>query len=260
MLFSIVTINYNNKEGLAKTIESVLSQTYKNFEFIIIDGASTDGSTELIETHKEHFSFWVSEPDKGIYNAQNKGTSRTSGDYTIFMNSGDVFASDDILSKVAPQLDNFDIVYGDLLIVEEDKSWRKHYNEPLTFLYFLSDTLPHQGSFIRTALLKAGPGGPYDEGLRICADWKFFMDAICKRKATSRYLGFVIAHYDFNGLSSLPENRNKLLQERDSVLKKEYGLFYEGMRSLLDEYRELKNIANSRIVKLYFKFRNLLKK
>ena len=89
MKLSIITINYNNLAGLQKTIESVVSQTFRDFEWIVIDGGSVDGSRELIERYANSFSYWVSEPDKGIYNAMNKGIVVAKGDYLLFLNSGD---------------------------------------------------------------------------------------------------------------------------------------------------------------------------
>ena len=89
MKLSIITINYNNREGLKRTIESVVNQTFTDFEWILIDGGSTDGSKELIEQYSNRFSYWVSEPDNGIYNAMNKGLRAAKGDYLQFLNSGD---------------------------------------------------------------------------------------------------------------------------------------------------------------------------
>ena len=96
---SIITVNLNNREGLRKTAESVVSQTYKDYEWIVIDGGSTDGSKELIEQYAEHISYWVSEPDKGIYNAMNKGIRQAHGEYFLFLNSGDSLCDDDIVES-----------------------------------------------------------------------------------------------------------------------------------------------------------------
>ena len=89
LLISIITINYNNKSGLSRTIESVINQTYSNIQYIIIDGASTDGSKKIIKKYEHHISYWISEPDSGIYNAMNKGVDKAVGDYLLFLNSGD---------------------------------------------------------------------------------------------------------------------------------------------------------------------------
>ena len=97
---SIITINYNDKIGLSKTINSVLNQSWQKFEFIVIDGGSNDGGLEVIEQHKDKIDYWVSEPDKGVYNAMNKGIKVAKGEYLIFMNSGDTFYDDNVLEKI----------------------------------------------------------------------------------------------------------------------------------------------------------------
>src|SRR5574344_3096999 len=91
MKYSIITINYNNKVGLERTIKSVINQTCKDYEYIIIDGTSTDGSKEVIDKYKQYLNYWVSEPDEGIYYAMNKGTLMSHGDYCNFLNSGDCY-------------------------------------------------------------------------------------------------------------------------------------------------------------------------
>ena len=97
MKYSIITVNYNNKEGLRKTIESVISQTFRDFEYIVIDGGSSDGSAELLKEYSDKITYWVSEPDKGIYNGMNKGIAKATGDYLNFMNSGDCFYDQQVL-------------------------------------------------------------------------------------------------------------------------------------------------------------------
>ena len=100
MKLSIITINLNNKEGLQKTIESIVNQTFRDYEFIIIDGGSNDGSIDVIELYKENITYWISEPDKGIYNAMNKGISIAKGEYYYFLNTGDRLISNDVLEKI----------------------------------------------------------------------------------------------------------------------------------------------------------------
>ncbi|WP_291275238.1 glycosyltransferase, partial [Flavobacterium sp.] len=102
-MISVITVNYNNDNGLKKTIESVINQTYKNFEFIIIDGGSTDQSSEIIKNYQDKINYWVSEPDKGVYSAMNKGIKVANGDFLIFMNSGDVFINENVLQNVVPK-------------------------------------------------------------------------------------------------------------------------------------------------------------
>lgn len=115
MKFSIITINYNNAEGLRKTMASLFNQTYADYEFIVIDGGSNDGSVNFIQEREDRISFWCSEPDKGIYNAMNKGVFHARGEYLIFMNSGDIFHNQDALSKVAALQLTSDIVACQIL-------------------------------------------------------------------------------------------------------------------------------------------------
>ena len=114
MTLSIITVNLNNRDGLLRTIESVISQTFKDFEWIVIDGGSTDGSKELIEQYADHFAYWVSEPDTGIYNAMNKGIKMAKGEYMQFLNSGDFLRSSTILYDVFSIMPKADIIYGNI--------------------------------------------------------------------------------------------------------------------------------------------------
>ena len=254
---SIVTINYNNSDGLKKTIESVLSQTFENFEFIIIDGGSTDGSIESIREFENNIDYWVSEKDNGIYNAMNKGMRVANGEYFFFLNSGDFFVGDDILEKVIPYLDGTDIVYGDLLIAETNARWIKKYDHTICFFYFTYDTLPHQGSFIsRNILSKFNLS--FSESLKIASDWKFFLDAICKYDATLKYLNFLISEYNTFGLSALKENRALLLLEKQSVLESEYYRFYLGIEGFYELKNNYNRLINSRFIKVYSFVRSLL--
>ena len=112
MKYSIITVNYNNKNGLEMTIKSVLGQTCKDFEYIIIDGGSTDGSVEVIKKYASRIDYWVSEPDKGVYNAMNKGIRKATGDYLNFMNSGDAYHSTSALEIIAGLHSDDDIIIG----------------------------------------------------------------------------------------------------------------------------------------------------
>src|SRR4051812_11860469 len=110
---SIITINYNDKEGLRSTIDSVITQSFRDFEFLVIDGNSSDGGKEVLEEYKSHIDYCVSEPDTGVYNAMNKGIRAATGDYLLFLNSGDVLYNNDILARVDMEIRNdFGIYYG----------------------------------------------------------------------------------------------------------------------------------------------------
>lgn len=150
MKLSIITINYNNKAGLQKTIDSVIGQTWKDYEWIIIDGGSTDGSKELIEQYQQYFAYWCSEPDKGVYNAMNKGIAKAKGEYLNFMNSGDSFVCDSTLMDVFTKEISADIVSGPVMLSTGRRLFQ--YQED-TFQMFMHDGLCHQSSFIKKNFL-----------------------------------------------------------------------------------------------------------
>ena len=116
---SVITINFNNAIGLEKTIKSVIEQKFTDFEFVIIDGDSSDGSKEIIKKYSNKISYWVSEKDKGIYNAQNKGIERAIGEYCLFLNSGDYLVDTTVFQTVFSEKRTQDIIYGDMITVYE---------------------------------------------------------------------------------------------------------------------------------------------
>ena len=146
MRYSIITINYNNKGGLEKTINSVLGQSFHNYEYIIIDGGSTDGSVEIIKKYASQIDYWVSESDNGVYNAMNKGIGKASGEYLNFMNSGDTFHSSSALETISDLHSDDDIIIGGYYETEKGVS---HTIPPhdVTLLTLLKYTINHQATF-----------------------------------------------------------------------------------------------------------------
>lgn len=200
-MIDIVTINLNNKNGLEKTIASVINQTYfDKINYIIIDGDSTDGSKEVIEEYKDKLYYWVSEPDKGIFNAMNKAVDRLVGDYVLFLNSGDFLHSSDVIEKVYDRLDK-DIVFGnEVFFFNNGNYFLSTYQSVLDEAFFMRSALPHQSTFIRVPLMKAHK---YNESCTIAGDWTFFREAIMKYGATYKYLpDMTISNYGCNGISS----------------------------------------------------------
>ncbi len=259
---SIITINYNNKIGLLETIKSVIEQSYDNYEFIIIDGNSSDGSKDIIAEHKTYLTYSASEPDNGIYHAMNKGTRIAKGDYLIYLNSGDTFFENNTLEKMAPFFSsNSDIIFGNMNCVGKDYSWIKDYkDEVIDFNYFVRDTLPHQGAFIKNSLINNAEY-PYDENLKICSDWKFFIDAIIKKNASLQHVPVIVANYNFDGFSSQPSSRSIIILERLNVLLKDYtDLFATSFDKLLSIEREYSNIMRSRPIKAFLKIRRKFEK
>lgn len=213
MNLSIITVNRNDREGLARTIESVRRQTRAPFEFIVIDGASTDGSRELLESAGSPVTFWSSEPDTGIYNAMNKGVRRASGDYCLFLNARDTLSSPDVVERVSSMDIDADILCGSVL-VQTDPIYRKTPPQEVTMDFLFNGSICHQAALIRTDLLRKHP---YDERLKIVADRKFFLQALILDNVTYRAIDVDIADYDVTGFSS----RQRFLSEQEyaSVLE-----------------------------------------
>ena len=198
MKYSIITINYNNKEGLEKTIQSVLAQTSHDYQFIIIDGGSTDGSVDIIKQNADQIDYWVSEPDRGRYSAMNKGINQAIGDYLNFMNSGDTFHSPTVLEDIAKMNFSEDIITGGFYDQEKDI---KHIIKPqeVTLLTMLKNTFNHQATFIKRHLFNKRL---YDENYVIQSDAKFNYLSIIYDNCSVRIIDYIVANYDFNGISS----------------------------------------------------------
>ncbi len=152
---SVITVNRNNAGGLAKTISSVITQSYRDFEFIIIDGASDDESPEIIRKNASHLSYWISEPDKGTYHAMNKGIKVAKGEYCLFLNSGDYLVHSTVLEKVFSHNIDADIISGDVLKIRPNNKFRRVSSPETISLHKLCiHSLPHQATLIRTSLFE----------------------------------------------------------------------------------------------------------
>lgn len=236
---SIITINYNNKAGLQKTIDSVFSQTSKDYEFILIDGDSNDGSKELLQQHQDKFTYWVSERDKGIYHAMNKGIRAAKGDYLLFLNSGDYLAEDTMLEKIEAQIDGrYDIYYGDIIFDEINNRRKIVFPEILTFDFFFRDNLSHQSSFIKRELFDQI--FYYNEDFKIVSDWEFLIYAICKHNASYKHMDLLTTIYDGSGYSSNPNNYRTVYAERGISLKKHFPTF-------ITDYEQISQLKQRRI-------------
>ncbi len=211
MRYSVITINFNNKDGLNHTINSVISQTNTDYEFIIIDGGSTDGSVDIIRKYEKNITYWVSEKDYGIYHAMNKGVVQAHGDYCIFMNSGDGFHSPDVLDSIANYQE--DIICGKVIKGNDTKA-SGLFRSSITLVDLMRASLPHQAMIIKRELLV---NHPYDEHYKILSDWKFCIETIVFDNCSYRNLDVIVADYDTNGIST---NSNGLLpKEREQILK-----------------------------------------
>lgn len=236
---SIITINRNNADGLRKTIGSVVSQTYTNFEYIIIDGASTDGSVDIIKEYADRITYWVSEPDTGIYNAMNKGILKANGEYLQFLNSGDWLFNETVLRNVFDLHRSEDILYGcDMLYYRNDKVVFKAYPPQLTFLFMISGTISHQGTFLKRNLFE---NSLYNEQYKIVSDYDFYIKNIVIKNCSTFYLDFPIVYFDMYGISMSKDNETLLWNERKAVLN---SYFPEIVLNDMLEYNKLHSITN----------------
>ena len=273
MKLSIITINYNNAEGLRKTLASVAAQTYHNIEHIIIDGGSTDGSVDVIKEYAnkvermnvlENEGFrviWSSESDKGIYNAMNKGIRKATGDYTQILNSGDLLAAPDVTERMMAELnslntkrstlneDGIAIFYGNMLksydgktIINRDTCGGNMYT-PESFLYFYKGTLNHDCAYIRRELFEKY--GLYNEQMKICSDWEWYVRAIAIGGEKAIYTNIDVTIFDMNGVSeSQGKNAELIKKERreylESVLPASVLRDYDNFSFPVLQYQRLK--------------------
>lgn len=235
MILSIITVNLNNRDGLQKTLDSIICQTFKDFEWIVIDGGSTDGSKELIEENAEHISYWVSEPDKGIYNAMNKGIRRAKGEYCLFLNSGDYLIDQNVLSMVIQCDFDEDVVHGNVIFDFDDHQETRNTTESITLRTFVERTINHSGcALIRRDAFDRW--GFYDERLKIVSDWKWFLKTLGLGIATARYIDVTMSVFDCSGISIAQDEL--LRSEREKVLNEEIP------ERILSDYRVLSSFED----------------
>ena len=216
MKYSIITVNYNNKEGLRQTIESVIGQTYHDYEFIVIDGGSTDGSAEVLKEYDKHITYWVSEKDKGIYNGMNKGIAKSTGDYLNFMNSGDCFYDEQVLQRLADKGLTQDLIVGRdyHYNAETQKGFATILPPRISMLTFFIQTLPHQSTFFRRKLFQ---NCPYDESLSIVSDTKFYIQKLCVESRSIELIDDIICRREPDGISKAHNERR--IAEHKAVIE-----------------------------------------
>jgi len=198
MVLSIITVNLNNKAGLLETIESVVTQNFVDYEYIVIDGGSIDGSLEVINKFSKQIAYWISEPDNGIYHAMNKGIAKAKGEWIIFMNSGDIFINNEVVKKVFTRDINLTtkIIYGNALFKGSNKIERPF---PLSKSHFLFATICHQSLFVRSELFCHY--GKFDLNYIIVSDKEWIMRIYLAKNHFS-YINLDICLCDPVGFSS----------------------------------------------------------
>ena len=308
MKLSIITITYNNAEGLYRTIQSVQSQTFRDFEHIIVDGGSTDGSVEIIEAYASDMARmasgstlmgsngdfvavdspdstlangaqphevtqpvastqpsikWISEKDKGIYNAmnkgieialgrrvvnsfnrselvedKNKGIKMAKGEYLLFLNSGDYLVDADTLENVFEDANDVDIIYGDRINVYEDGSQKKvnYFPDKITGSFMYHSMISHQASFIKSDLFVKY--GLYREDLKYASDWEFFLKTFLLYNCTYQHIHQYVVYFDCLGISSVANNNKEMWEERKRVFAETLPAFADDYM-LMEYYQEI---------------------
>lgn len=212
MRLTIITINLNNRQGLEETVKSVVSQTYfKQIEYVVVDGASDDGSVEFLYSYKNIFAF-ISEPDNGIYNAMNKGIKLAKGDFLLFLNSGDVLYDSKVIEDIYPHLNgDVDLLIG--RIIDNKTLTPSPYGYEITMLSLYKSFIPHQSAFIKKSeMIKF----MYDESYKISSDWKFFIQSLILDNCTYSWTDRIVTLYDHYGVSNT--NSDLGSRERLSIL------------------------------------------
>lgn len=259
-LLTIITVNFNNADGLRKTIDSVLPQLSESVDYVIIDGGSSDDSTLIIDSIAPHLHYSCSEPDGGIYQGMNKGVRHADGRYLLFLNSGDCLC-EGVIAKILPYLerDAADIIYGNIRFCNPENG-HKHvvkYPDTVTLNLLYESHLPHPGSFIRRELLEKIP---YNEDLRIIADWEFFVKAILINGCSTLHIPLTVSNFYLGGISdSHKEISNR---EREDVARRLFPPVLREAAELskvqsLGCYPEIMELAKTR--KLHKRVRPLLR-
>lgn len=217
-LLTIITVNYNNADGLQKTIDSVMPQLSDSVDYVIIDGGSSDRSPAMIAEIASLLHYSCSEPDGGIYQGMNKGVRHSDGRYLLFLNSGDCLCAG-VIAKVLPHLkrEESDIIYGDIRFCNPENGRQRviKYPETVTLNLLYESHLPHPGSFIRRQLLV---DMPYNENLRIIADWEFFVKAIMVNGCSTLHVPLTISDFYLGGISD--SNKETSERERAEVTRR----------------------------------------
>ena len=255
--YTIITINYNNGKELRRTIESVINQTLTDFEYVVIDGGSTDDSISIIKEYADRIDFWISERDKGVYNAMNKGLSHAHGEYVNFMNSGDSFYSPTVLEEIDSEIGDADILFGNVC---NSLSGRRYggikADSEVTFLTLKKEIICHQGTFYRRTIFERHP---YDESLKLIADWKVNVQAIVFDNCKVKVVDTIVANYDLTGMSSTQsqlhaEERKRVMAELfpERILKDYEHLYTESEMPIVGLLPELKK--RGRVQKIIYLF------
>lgn len=230
VMISVVTINRNNSSGLRRTLFSVVSQTYADYEYIVVDGDSTDDSKIILQQFLSSINVLIIEPDSGIYDAMNKGLKASSGEYVIFLNSGDTFTSPYVLSELSSATEEFDVVFGNIEIQLKSGMKTIHTSETIYFANsYQHDLPPHPSLLVRRSLYLSK--GMFDTAYPITADVLTISRIFADPSVTYSKIATIVATFDHSGTSSLVKNELSIYSERRRFISKYFPAYLSDLDS-----------------------------
>lgn len=237
---SVITVCYNADEFIENAINSILKQTYKNLEYIIIDGASTDNTISVINKYKSKIAFFLSEPDNGIYEAMNKGIKAATGDILYFLNSDDLLYDEYVIENVVKIFEknkDLELIYGPIIIRDPttNESFIK-LNDRITKSFFIYNGICQQSTFYKADVFKKC--GQFNDTYKIAGDYEWFLRAFYKYNIKRQYYESIIAIYNNGGISSTDEFSSLHTKERAKVIKEYFNIFEIYKYKLLLPFRK----------------------
>lgn len=230
--FTIITVCLNIASTIRRTCESIVNQTFQDFQWIVVDGASTDGTLDILKEYSSRIDILISEPDKGIYNAMNKGIKLATGEYINFMNGGDEFYNNEVLQEVFDTNPTADVIYGDEYKIKGEKKYLfKNWESVTPELLYQRYGIAHQSSFTKTIVLKKYG---FNENYKISADYDFFIK-ICKKGYSFIKIATIVNLFYEDGISVT--NQQIVDSEYSDIKKKHFR-----KRFYLDSYPKVASI------------------
>ena len=234
MKISVITVCYNAAQTIERTIRSVIHQTaFDKIEYIIIDGASTDGTVDIVRKHQDKIAVFVSEADSGIYNAMNKGIKIATGDYIHFLNANDFYDNVDVIDEIVKVADGYkaDFIIGDVVLVTSDGQKEYRSNKNINAYTLFSDWIYHVTLFAKTDLFRKY--GCFDESYKIASDNDWIFPLILDRNIKKAYIEKVIAEFKLDGISAREDSKKQTILELEKVLAKNFRGQNDFLRRIL---------------------------